>query len=79
MTDWDLGGLSAVVRATGSLSLGLAVAAGRLSGDEAWRLSQIDETYQGERWGEIDEATARRRRIRDDIEAATRFLSLGRV
>ena len=77
-TDWDLGGLSAVAQATGSLALGLAVAAGRLGGEEAWRLSQIDETYQSEGWGEDEATAARRRLIRHDLETAARFLFLCR-
>ncbi|ABD53543.1 ATP12 family chaperone protein [Jannaschia sp. CCS1] len=45
-----------LVTLTGSLILGLAVARGRISAKEAWRLSRIDETWQMEQWGADEEA-----------------------
>jgi chaperone required for assembly of F1-ATPase len=46
-----------LVAISGSLILALAVIHGRLSPEEAWRLSRIDETWQAELWG-IDEEAA---------------------
>jgi chaperone required for assembly of F1-ATPase len=71
-----LTGLLAATGAAGSLILALALREGRLSADEAWALSQLDETFQIERWGEDDEATRRRARLRADLLAAGRFLAL---
>lgn len=45
-----------LVTLTGSLVLGFAVAKGRISAKEAWRLSRIDETWQQEHWGTDEEA-----------------------
>lgn len=75
-TDWRLGGVATLIQSTGSVALGLAVAARHIDGDAAWRLSQLDETFQSERWGEDGEAADRRRQIRADIESAARFLDL---
>ncbi len=44
------------VTISGSLVLGLAVARKRLSADEAWSLSRVDEIWQEEQWGVDDEA-----------------------
>ncbi|MBY4894705.1 ATPase [Rhodobacteraceae bacterium N5(2021)] len=45
-----------LVTLTGSLVLGLAVAKGRISAKDAWRLSRIDEAWQIEQWGADEEA-----------------------
>ena len=45
-----------MVSITGSLILGLAIINGRLSAEEAYQLSQIDEQWQLEQWGEDEEA-----------------------
>jgi chaperone required for assembly of F1-ATPase len=43
---------------SGSLVLALAVTDRRLSAEEAWRLSRLDEHWQAEVWGRDDEADA---------------------
>ncbi|HEY9537866.1 MAG TPA: ATPase, partial [Kiloniellaceae bacterium] len=68
--------LAAAVKAAGSLVIGLALLRGRLDAAEAFRLSQLDELYQAERWGEDAEAAKRREALRQEIEAAARFLEL---
>jgi chaperone required for assembly of F1-ATPase len=68
--------LHELVSISGSLGLGLAVAAGRLPAPEAWRLSRIDEDFQIEDWGEDDEAQALAARRHRDFLAADRFLTL---
>lgn len=47
-----------LVAISGSLVLALAVVDGRLSAEEAWQLSRIDETWQTDLWGSDEEATA---------------------
>lgn len=74
--DMCLTGLAAVVQATGSLILGLGLSHGRLNSEQAFALSQLDESYQQERWGEDAEASARRDALRQDIVSAGRFLGL---
>ena len=71
-----LTGLSVLVPAYGSLVLGLAVAAGRLTAADAHDLSMLDELYQEQLWGEDAEATARRANIARDVENAARFMAL---
>ena len=73
-----LTGLAAATRATGSLVIGLALAEGLLSPDQAFELSQLDETWQIEQWGEDAEAAARRRALRQEIQDTHRFLTLAR-
>ncbi len=75
--DFPLTGLHAAAAACGSLVIALALARGRLDAEAAWSLSQLDETYQIERWGEEAEATDRRVRLLADIGAASRFMALG--
>ncbi len=59
-----------------SLVLALAVMEKRLSAEDAFYLSRLEEIFQGEKWGE-DEATAMRAgRILEEIKAARRFLDL---
>ncbi|MTH34803.1 ATPase [Paracoccus limosus] len=47
-----------LVTLPGSLILGLAVLRGRLSVDEAYALSRIDEEFQSDRWGRDEDADA---------------------
>jgi chaperone required for assembly of F1-ATPase len=47
-----------LVALSGSLVLALAVTEGVRSADEAWTLSQLDEIWQEEQWGQDDEAMA---------------------
>jgi len=62
---------------TGSVILALALAFGRLTASDAWRISRIDEDYQIEKWGEDAEAQrlAEGRRAALDV-AATVFTAL---
>jgi chaperone required for assembly of F1-ATPase len=76
--DLALTALAAAVKAAGSLVIGLALLRGRLDAAEAFRLSQLDELYQAERWGDDTEAEARREVLRQEIETAARFLQLAR-
>lgn len=73
---WRLSALSVATAAAGSLVIGLALLAGRIDAEGAWEASQVDETFQIERWGEDAEAAARRAALREDFAAAERFLRL---
>jgi len=71
--------LSAVItvaNASASTVLALALFHGRLDGDAVWRLSQIDESFQVEQWGDDDEARIGRMAVRSAIVDAERFLRL---
>jgi chaperone required for assembly of F1-ATPase len=50
----------------------------RISAEEAFAASQVDETFQIEQWGEDAEAIARRASLRADILATRRYLDLVR-
>jgi len=73
---FSLTALHAATQACGSLVIALALADKRLTAEEAFELSQLDESYQIEQWGEDAEAAARRRSLRQEIADIERFLSL---
>jgi chaperone required for assembly of F1-ATPase len=56
MSPFQLSAFHDLVAMSGSLVLALAVTRGRLSADEAWTLSRIDENWQIEVWGADEEA-----------------------
>ncbi len=74
--DLELTGLAAAAKVAGSLVIGLALSKGRVDAAEAFAVSQLDELYQAERWGEDAEAAQRREALRRDIESTAKFLSL---
>ena len=74
--DFRLTALHAMTTACGSLVIALALIEGRLDAPAAFAVSQLDETFQIEAWGEDAEAAARRRGLAEDIEAAARFVQL---
>ncbi|MGE5145245.1 MAG: ATP12 family chaperone protein [Candidatus Eiseniibacteriota bacterium] len=76
--DLSLVALHAATVAAGSLVIALALLEGRIDAAEAFALSQLDETFQIERWGEDSEATRRRAALRDDLAHAARFHRLHR-
>lgn len=74
--DMQLTAVAAATAACGSLLLGLVLAEGRIDAEAASALSQLDEAYQSELWGEDEDAARRRQALRGDIAAAARFLIL---
>jgi chaperone required for assembly of F1-ATPase len=74
--DFALSALHAATMLTGSLVLALAMAARRITADEAFAASTIDETYQAEKWGMDSEAEKRLKRHAKELSAAERFLHL---
>jgi chaperone required for assembly of F1-ATPase len=75
---FTLAAMAVATRACGSLVIALALCEGSLTPEQAFDLSQLDETYQIERWGEDAEAAARRCSLRQEIIDVGRFLSLAR-
>lgn len=71
--------LQAVVPIFGSLVIGLALVSGRLDADTAFAASQVDENYQAELWGLVEEAEERRAKLRTEVREAARFLTLANV
>lgn len=64
---------------TGSALLVIAYLEGRLTVDEVWAATHVDETWQEEQWGEDREALARRAMRRAEFNAAVLFLELGQA
>ena len=73
--DLPLTALQSAVATMGSLLLGIALAEGRLSADEAFAASQLDETFQSELWGEDAEAVMARDARRNDVAATGRVFA----
>jgi len=74
--DFALTALHVATAACGSLVIGLALTQGHLDAEGAFAVSQLEESFQIEAWGEDAEQAARRRALAADIQAAARFLSL---
>jgi chaperone required for assembly of F1-ATPase len=74
--DFALAALHAATTACGSLVIALALSEGRLDAAEAFAVSQLDESYQIEAWGEDAEQSRRRELLAAEIAAAARFLAL---
>lgn len=77
-SDFDLAALHVLASVTGSLILGLAVLDGRLTADEAFALSRLDEAYQAEKWGSDREAEQRARRLAAEMGHAAELVRLSR-
>lgn len=73
---WRLGPLHMLTTSSGSLILALAVAERELDVEEAFALSELDEAFQRQYWGEDAEAAERSRHVRADMLYAARFLAL---
>ncbi len=71
-----LAGLGILVPIYGSVVLGLAVAAGALDAQEAYRLSILDELFEETLWGVDDDAAKRRAHVERDVADAARFMAL---
>lgn len=77
-SDFELTALAETTQLLGSLVLGLALSASRLGWEEAFELSQLDESWQNEQWGQDHEAQLRRENRKADTELAACFLDLVR-
>ncbi len=74
----ELVALHDLVGISGSLVLGLSVAHGATTADDAWAASRVDEDWQTERWGEDAEATAAAAHKRSAFLEAARLIELAR-
>ena len=73
--DMELTGVASVAQASGSLIIALALAAERIDAATACEAAMLDENYQIERWGVVEESIERRQRLKDDIVFADRFIA----
>lgn len=58
LTPFQIAAFHDLVMLAGSLILAFAVTRGRLTAEQAWTASRIDETYQASLWGEDQDAAA---------------------
>ncbi|GAA0538378.1 chaperone required for assembly of F1-ATPase [Rhizomicrobium palustre] len=77
--DFALAALHNAATILASLVLTLALAEQRLSAEEAFALSQLEERYQAEQWGEDEEAAQRTEALRTELIAAETFLRLAKL
>ena len=73
---WRLGALHSVMTLTGSPLLALALAAGAISPQDAWKAAHVDEDWQMEQWGRDTMAMERRAHREAEMEAAAKVLRL---
>lgn len=78
MDPFQLTAFHDLVAISGSLVLGFAVALGRLTEDEAWRLSRIDEDWQIAQWGRDEEAEKAAQARWEGFQEAGRFYRMSR-
>lgn len=71
-----LAALHTATTISGSVVIGLALLTGHLSADDAFNVSQIDETFQIEHWGEEAQALERQNHLHGELRAAEKFLKL---
>lgn len=75
LNGYELVALHAAATITGSLTIGLALIAGRLSAAQAFDAAHVDEHFQAGQWGHDAEAGARREKLKAELETVERFLS----
>jgi chaperone required for assembly of F1-ATPase len=73
---FHLAALHDLVTLSGSLVVGLAVAANHLRPEEAWNVSRIDENWQAELWGTDEEAQETALIKENQFKFACHFLKL---
>jgi len=73
---WRLGALNVVTTLTGSALLALALAAARLTTDEAWAAAHVDEDWNMQFWGRDELALQRRAYRFAEMQAAANVLAL---
>jgi chaperone required for assembly of F1-ATPase len=73
---WRLGALATITTLTGSALLALALAAGKISAEEAWAAAHADEDWQMRQWGGDESALQHRARHFAEMQAAAEVLRL---
>ncbi|MCR9215244.1 MAG: ATPase [Proteobacteria bacterium] len=74
--DMTLSPLYNITALCGSLVVALAVLDGHVNAEEAFEISELDETHVMEQWGIDAEAMERRKNNKESLAASTRFLEL---
>lgn len=76
MTPFQIAAFHDLVSLSGSLVLAFAVTQEKLTPQQAWDLSRIDETYQSELWGVDEDAASLAETKRQAFHHAARFWAL---
>lgn len=76
LDDFALTGAAGAATICGSLILALALAEGAIDADKAFVASQIEPTYQAEKWGGDEEGEAKAASIARELQDIARFLCL---
>ena len=76
---FELAVLGVATSASGSLIIALALVRAHIDAASAFEVSQLDENFQSEIWGEDEEALEARTALKADLEASETFLSLLRA
>jgi chaperone required for assembly of F1-ATPase len=76
MDDWRLCAFQSAASSSGSFVIALALLDGRLDAEDAFRVAEIDASFEIDHWGEDPVATARRATVAADLAAARRFHDL---
>jgi chaperone required for assembly of F1-ATPase len=71
---WRLGPVNLMTTLTGSALIALAVAAGRLSVEDAWKAAHVDQDWNMDTWGRDEIAMQRRAAAEADMRAAAAML-----
>jgi chaperone required for assembly of F1-ATPase len=74
LDDFALAGLAFGTALFGSAILAIALWRGWLTGDQAFELSRVDETFQEEKWGVDAEAAERTERLRGEARMLERWV-----
>lgn len=74
--DWKLAAVAAVVKPLGSVILALALVEGRISAEEAFHLSHLEENFETGQWGGDEEKERRMQKLREEITAIEKYLRL---
>ena len=77
--DFELAALHVLASVTGSLILALTVLDGRLTAQDAFTQSRLDEAYQAEQWGIDREAEERAKRLAAEMHRAAELVRLARA
>lgn len=77
--DMTLAPLHNITSLCGSLVIALAVLDGHITAEEAFEISELDETHMMEFWGSDAEAVNRRNNNKKSLAASERFLKLSGI
>ena len=73
LNDFRLTALAFAAPLFGSAILALALERGRITGEQAWEASRVDEAFQESRWGVDAEAAERADQLRTEAQVLERW------